>query len=174
MRHTSVLIAVLGVLAIPALASADLRETTAFRVDVPPTWEVQIKEAPSADGKVGSWAFVSPTRDKRMFVHIGRRRAGTLAQVWDAFIGERLAQTLRHIKVEGFHEKVHGPVEVGIGFLYAAGRRIKTGQLYKYAVLAIRDSRKDRMAYVALGGTEKHWGEALARLDTILQTLELK
>jgi hypothetical protein len=166
--------AALAIFSFPAFAGTEMRETTAFKVEVPTGWELQVKEPPSMGGKLGSWVFVSPTRDKRMFIRVGKLRQGKLAEQWNAFVGERLGQTLRHIKAQDYREKTMGTTEIAIGHIYGVGRRNKTGQLYKYAVLLVRDSSRQRAAYVAIGATQAHWGEALARFDRVLKTLDLK
>jgi hypothetical protein len=168
------LIAATALLAGSFAANAEIRKTSAFTVDVPAGWELQVKEPSSANGKLGTWVFVNPSRDIRLFIRIGSYRPGPIAKQWDAFIGERLSQSLKHIRPEGFWQKRDDSGEIAFGTVYGAGRRNQNGHIYKYAIALMRHPSRKRVAYIALGGTKVGWGRASLRLDRILQTLSLR
>lgn len=169
------LLAAATLLSIPLAAHAsDTRETRAFKVQLPAGWEKQIKEEPSKDGKMGTWTFVSPSRNVRVFIRIGANRPGPIAAQWDAFVGERLGQTLLKLHPEGFWQKKADDGEVAYGTVYGLGRRNKTGHVYKYGIVVMRNPKHKRVVYIAVGGTKDGWGAASARLDRIMNSLELK
>lgn len=168
-------LAATALLSIPLAAqAADVRETRAFKVQLPAGWEKQIKEQPSKDSKLGTWTFVSPNRNVRVFIRIGANRPGPIAAQWNAFVGERLGQSLLKIHAEGYWEKKEADGEVAFGTVYGVGRRNTKGHMYKYGVALMRGPGRKRVAYIAVGGTKDAWGAASLRIERIMNTLELK
>jgi hypothetical protein len=169
----------LGVLLTADVARAQeektqLVQTSAFRVMLPDGWTAKAQRVNPKDDRLGTWVLSSGTRNSKIYVRVGTHNKGRIQDLWNRYVGQSLGKRAKHLRTQSYQEHKKGTTESAIGFLYGLSRRGKSGQLYKFGVIATRDKQHKRVLYAAVAGTEKGWPKQVARLRTLLSTLDLK
>jgi hypothetical protein len=150
-----------------------LAETPAFHLYLPAGWK-QAWTTLREDG-TGQVGYASPGRSSKAYVRIGTLRDEPLKALWLRYVEEFLGKRVGKIHVQHYSERAaNETVGMAFGSIYGVSRRKARAHIYKFAVMAVRNVLRARIAYLAIGGTQESWREVARHLPIMLRSLDLR